>query len=97
MSERGDPALPRATAMITAIGGVSVGDKFLKASRIAGGYRIVGVDMSEQCVNFEYVDEAFVVPCAADPAYLEALLTIAGACGVQVLFPGEAASRSSGS
>jgi carbamoyl-phosphate synthase large subunit len=91
MSEPAVPGSPRATAMITAIGGVSVGEQILKALRIAGGYRIVGVDMAEQCVNFEHVDEAFVVPCAADPAYLEALLTIAEACGVQVLFPGSEA------
>lgn len=75
-------------AMITAIGGVSVGEQILKALRIAGGYHIVGVDMSDQCVNFEHVDESFTVPGAGDPAYLEAVLTIAEACGVQVLFPG---------
>ena len=96
MSEPAVPGSPRATAMITAIGGVSVGEQILKALRIAGGYRIVGVDMSEQCVNFEHVDEAYVVPCAADPVYLEALLTIAEprvAC--RCSFPG--VSRSSGS
>ena len=95
MSEPAVPGSPRATAMITAVGGVSVGEQILKALRIAGGYRIVGVDMSEQCVNFEHVDEAYVVPCAADPVYLEALLTIADGVACRCSFPG--VSRSSGS
>jgi carbamoyl-phosphate synthase large subunit len=74
--------------MITAVGDASVGEQILKALRIAGGYHIVGVDMGRHQVNFARVDEAFVVPPASDPSYLEAVLTIADARGVQVLFPG---------
>jgi carbamoyl-phosphate synthase large subunit len=74
--------------MVTAVGGVSVGEQVLKALRLAGAYRIVGVDMTTHCVNFGLVERAFTVPRADDPSYLDAILTIARTCDVDVLFPG---------
>jgi carbamoyl-phosphate synthase large subunit len=63
----------------------------LKALRLAGGYRVIGADMGAHHVNFERVDEAYVLPAATDPSYLEAVLTVLQARGAQVLFPGSEA------
>jgi carbamoyl-phosphate synthase large subunit len=76
------------TALVTAIGGVGVGEQILKALRIAGGYRIVGADMSARCVNFALVDEAYTLPRATDPDYVDAVLALARGTGARVLFPG---------
>jgi carbamoyl-phosphate synthase large subunit len=78
----------RATVLVTAVGGVGVGEQIVKALRIAGGYRIIGTDVNPHCVNFDVVDQAVVLPAASDPEYLEALLVTARAHGVEVVFPG---------
>ena len=65
------------TVMITAIGGVGVGEQILKALTIVGGYRIVGTDMHAHCVNFSRVHEAYTLPRADDPDYVDAVLALA--------------------
>ena len=76
------------TVMITAIGGVGVGEQILKALLIAGGYRIVGTDLHPHCVNFGRVDEAYTLPRADDRGYVDAVVALAGATGARVVFPG---------
>jgi carbamoyl-phosphate synthase large subunit len=91
VSDTGRTAREEVTAMVTAVGGASVGEQVLKALRLAGGYRVIGADMGAHHVNFDRVDEAYVLPPATDPNYVEAVLTVAQARGADVLFPGSEA------
>jgi carbamoyl-phosphate synthase large subunit len=86
-SSRCDPG-SLTTVLVTAVGGVGVGEQILKALRMAGPYRVVAADMNPCCVNFARADEAYVLPPANDPEYLDAVLAVAGATGATVVFPG---------
>lgn len=76
------------TVLVTAIGGAGYGEQILKALRLAGGYRIVGADSSRDCANFAQVDHAVTLPKASDPNYLDALLDVGSAFGVDAIFNG---------
>ena len=78
----------KATVLITAVGGGGVGEQTLKALRLAGGYRIVGADVRSRCAQFGLVDEAVLLPPAASPDYIDAVLHVAGRMAVQAVFPG---------
>jgi carbamoyl-phosphate synthase large subunit len=77
------------TAMITGVGGGGHGEQILKAVRLASTrYRIVGSDMSPYSTGLALVDQPCLMPPASDPAYLETLLGVCRAQGVEVLFHG---------
>lgn len=76
------------SVLVTAIGGAGYGEQILKALRLAGGYRIVGADSSPDCANFARVDHAVTLPKASDPDYIDALLDVAYAFGVDAVFSG---------
>lgn len=87
-SDRGGSRREHIVVLVTAIGGAGYGEQILKALRLAGGYRIVGADASRHCANFARVDHAVTLPKASDPDYLEALLDVASAFGVDAIFSG---------
>ena len=74
--------------LVTAIGGVGFGEQILKALQLAGGYRIIGADSNRDCTNFALVDHAVTLPKASDPDYVDALLDVAYAFGVDAIFSG---------
>jgi carbamoyl-phosphate synthase large subunit len=78
----------RPVVLITAVAGGGVGEQTLKALRIAGGYHIVGGDMRRSCPQYDMVDQPVVLPAAAAPEYVDAVLSVAAATGAQALFPG---------
>jgi carbamoyl-phosphate synthase large subunit len=77
------------TAMVTGVGGGGHGEQIVKALRLADTpYRIVGSDISPYSSGLAAVDRPFLMPRPSDPAYLETLLGVCGAEGVEVLFAG---------
>jgi carbamoyl-phosphate synthase large subunit len=77
------------TAMVTGVGGGGHGEQILKALRLASTrYRIVGSDMSPYSTGLALVDQPCLMPPASDPNYLETLLGVCRAQGVEVLFHG---------
>lgn len=76
------------SVLVTAIGGAGYGEQILKALQLAGGYRIVGADSNRDCANFSLVDHAVTLPKANDPSYVDALLDVAYAFGVDAIFSG---------
>jgi carbamoyl-phosphate synthase large subunit len=60
----------------------------VKTLRLAGRYRIIGVDMVASSFGFSEVDEGYTVPPASDPQYLDVLLDICSARRVKVLIHG---------
>jgi carbamoyl-phosphate synthase large subunit len=76
--------------LITAIGGGGHGEQILKALRCApaGRYRIFGADANAHCPQFCLVEQAFVLPRANDPAFLDAVLSMCRRFGVKALFHG---------
>lgn len=76
------------TALVTAVGGVGVGEQILKALLLVGGYRLVATDVDERCPQFALADETSVLPAATDPGYLYALFETCKRHDVDVLFVG---------
>ena len=74
--------------LVTGVGGGGHGHEIVKALRLAGRYWIVGVDMSENSIGFFDVDEAFIIPPATAPEYLQVLLDLATQKNIRVLFHG---------
>lgn len=78
------------TVLVTAIGGGGHGEQILKALRAAPktNYRIVGADASADCTQFQMVDHALTLPKASDQNYIDAVLEVCRAFGVQAVFHG---------
>jgi carbamoyl-phosphate synthase large subunit len=78
------------TVLITAVGGIGVGEQILKALRLApsGRYRIIATDTGAQVPQFAWADVAVRLPAASAPEYLEALEAICRHYGVRALFHG---------
>jgi len=74
--------------LVTGVGGGGHGHEVVKALRLAGRYWLVGVDMSEQSYGLSDVDEAYKVPPASDPAYIDTLLEICKHRQTKVLIHG---------
>lgn len=76
------------TALVTGIGGGGHGHEIVKALRLAGSYRIIGVDMSAHAFGRDDVDHFTTVPPAGDPDYVPALIALSEQHGVEALFHG---------
>lgn len=76
------------TVMVTGVGGGSHGHEIVKSLRLPRRWRIVGVDMSAMSLGLCDVDVAAIVPPATSPQYVDALLNLCKAHGVQALFHG---------
>lgn len=76
--------------LITAVGGM--GEQILRSLQIANEqhdrYHLIVGDMSPHCPQFEMADEAYCLPSASDPRFIEALQTICRKHGVRALFYG---------
>jgi carbamoyl-phosphate synthase large subunit len=77
------------TAMVTGVGGGGHGEQILKALRLAEtSYRVVGSDISPYSSGLAAVDRPCLLPRPSDPSYVETLLRVCEAEGVEVLFTG---------
>jgi carbamoyl-phosphate synthase large subunit len=77
------------TTMITGVGGGGHGEQILKALRLAETpYRIVGSDMSPYSSGLTQVDQPCIMPPAGDPSYVDSVLGVCRAQGVEALFHG---------
>jgi carbamoyl-phosphate synthase large subunit len=77
------------TAMVTGVGGGGHGEQILKALRLAETpYRVVGSDITPYSSGLAAVDQPCLMPPPADAGYIETLLAVCAAEGVEVLFPG---------
>lgn len=75
--------------IVTGVGGGGFGEQILKALRLAETrYEIVGTDVTPLSKGFAAVDHRYVVPPAADPRYMQAMLAVCGRHHVKVLFAG---------
>jgi carbamoyl-phosphate synthase large subunit len=77
--------------MVTAVGGIGVGEQIVKALRMAGGYRIIGADVHREVAQARLVDEFAVLPRASDPRYVDELVMIAGQYSASAIFYGSEA------
>ena len=77
------------TAMVTGVGGGGHGEQILKALRLADTpYRVVGSDITPYSSGLTAVDQPCLMPPPSDPEYIETLLALCAAEGVEVLFAG---------
>lgn len=76
------------TALVTAVGGIGVGEQILKALLLVGGYRLVGTDMDPRCPQFALADASEPLPPAADPSYLYRLFDVCERHDVDIVFIG---------
>ena len=76
------------SVLVTGVGGGGHGYETVKALRLAGRYRLIGVDMVENSFGLFDVDEAYVVPPASDPTYIDTLLDICRKRHIDVLIHG---------
>lgn len=76
--------------LLTAIGGGGHGEQILKALRLAeaGRYKLFGADANKHCPQFGLVEDAYVIPMARDPEYLDILLELCKKLGARALFHG---------
>ncbi len=75
--------------VITGVSGGSIGNEVMKALRLAKtSYHIIGVDMNPASLGLYQADEAYIVPPALDPEYIDILLRLCEKRNVQVLIPG---------
>jgi carbamoyl-phosphate synthase large subunit len=77
--------------MITAIGGIGVGEQILKALLLGGDYQLIGADIDPTCPQFALADTCLVLPPASDPTYLDELLATCLRHHVEALFVGSEA------
>lgn len=75
------------SALVAGIGGGSLGTEVLKALKLAGGYRIVGCDISPLAFGF-YAGFCDAVALARADGYIESLLSICRTHNVQIVIPG---------
>ena len=74
--------------LVTGVGGGGHGHEIVKALRLSGRYHLVGVDMVESSFGLFDVDEAYTVPSASDPDYMDILLEICQQRQAKVLVHG---------
>ena len=75
--------------LITGVGGGGHGEQILKAlHRAMTPLRIIGGDMSAFAAGLQRVDQAYILPPASDPDYIDVVLGICKLEGVRVLFHG---------
>lgn len=79
------------TALVTAVGGVGVGEQILKALLLADRYRLVVTDLDDRCPQFALADASETLPRAGDPDYLYELFDVCKRHRVDVLFVGSEA------
>src|SRR4051794_8301707 len=72
--------------LITGVGG-GVGQSILKCLQ-GTGYRLVGVDGEALATGLYAVDQAYTIPYASQPGFVDRLLEMARAEGCVLLFPG---------
>lgn len=76
-------------AMVTGVGGGGHGEQILKALRLGStSYHVVGSDMSPFSSGLVAVDQPYLMPPASDPDYIDTLLKVCRAQGIEVLFHG---------
>jgi carbamoyl-phosphate synthase large subunit len=81
-----------ANIVITGISGGSIGNEVLKALRLAEiPYHIIGVDINPASLGLYQSDEAYIVPPASDPEYVDILLELCKKRNARVLIPGSEA------
>ncbi|MHB8693426.1 MAG: ATP-grasp domain-containing protein [Solirubrobacteraceae bacterium] len=78
----------RVSVLVTGVGGGGHGHEVAKALKLAGRYRIVGLDMSPSSYGLFDLDTAFVVAPPSEPGYIETLLEICAAEQISVLIHG---------
>lgn len=78
----------RISVLVTGVGGGGHGHEVAKALKLAGHYRIVGVDMSPTSFGLFDLDAAFIVPGASEPDYMDNLLAICRDERIDVLIHG---------
>lgn len=74
--------------LVTGVGGGGLGHEVVKSLRLAGGYRLIGVDTTADSFGFADVDEAHVVPPASASNYLDVLIDLGTRRGARVVIPG---------
>ena len=75
--------------IITGVSGGSIGNEVMKALRLAKtSYHIVGVDVNPASLGLYQADEAYIVPPASDPEYIDILLELCEKKNARVLIPG---------
>lgn len=79
------------TALVTAVGGIGVGEQILKALLLVGEYRLVAADMDPWCPQFALADVSVSLPSASDPNYLYALFDACERNRVDIVFVGSEA------
>src|SRR5690606_20179720 len=79
------------TALVTAVGGIGVGEQILKALVLVGGYRLVACDLDGRTPQFALADASEVLPEAGDPSYLYELFDACERHDVDVVFIGSEA------
>ena len=80
--------LQKIRVLVTGVGGGGHGHEIVKTLRLAGHYHLIGVDMVESSFGLLDVDEAYTVPPASDPTYLDTLIDICQHKQVKVLIHG---------
>lgn len=78
----------KTSVLVTGVGGGGHGHEIVKALRLSGRYHLIGVDMIESSFGLFDVDEAYTIPSASDPDYMNILLEICQQRQVKVLIHG---------
>jgi len=81
-------SVSRPTVLVTGVGACGMGEGLVKAVRFADRYRLVVVNDSLNAPVLFDADAAHLVPSAGAPDYLDVMLELCGAYGVDVLLPG---------
>jgi carbamoyl-phosphate synthase large subunit len=79
------------TVLVTGVGGGGLGHEVVKSLRLAGGYRLIGADTVADSFGFADVDEAYVLPPASAPDYVDVLIDLGSNRGARVVIPGSEA------
>lgn len=79
------------TALVTAVGGIGVGEQILKALVLVGRYRLVACDIDDRTPQFALADASEVLPEAGDPSYLYELFDACERHDVDIVFIGSEA------
>ena len=78
----------RVTVLVTGVGGGGLGHEVVKALRLAGRYRLIGVDVSPTSFGLFDVDEAYTVPPASHSEYVDLVLDLCERRGARVIIHG---------
>lgn len=79
------------TALVTAVGGRSVGYQILECLKLANSYRIVTADIDPFSPGLYEVDSAYQLPAANDSDYINKVLELAKKEKIDVILPGSQA------